>query len=531
MPSDIFDSGQMSLTALNVPGVYVDVLPDQTVATSVPQSNILLLVGTAGWGRTNSPMLTSSTTDVGNAIGGITAASITDPYDLARAASQAYQQAQGNGSLQVYLLRATDGTDTKATLMLSDTEMTPVHGATLTAIFSGSLGDGISVNISAGNLLNTFNATITSFNGAQELFQNIPGSGSTFWANFVSAINNGQTNLRGPSQLVTAATTGSPTAGPALGTFSLTGGTDGRGVTTSQIIGTDSTNGTPTGMYAGRSLTPAPAAIAFPGMTDDTQWANISAFVEQEAMQTVLAFPTGTTTSAAVSGKQNQGINSYLIALAKDWVFWQDTVNGVLELCDPVPFILGLHCSLSPEQSILAYQVQGVVGSERYSPTQGIQPYQDAEVGLLHDNGILFITNPAAPGVFWGFRHDRSTSTDPVRSPMNFGRMRNFVARLLQATGRRFIGQVQGNTNADKLRTQVKSALDTSCQSISSIIDGFQNSCTQQMNPQSSVILGYLYALTAVAFLRTVEFFVINFQGGSDVTVTSPNSTSTNVSA
>jgi flagellin-like hook-associated protein FlgL len=88
---------------------------------------------------------------------------------------------------------------------------------TLTSQYSGTSGNGISMTLSAGTNANTYKATISIPGQSDEVFDNIGGTGVTFWNNLAAAINTG-------SRLVTA-TAGTDATSPILGTSTqLTGG-------------------------------------------------------------------------------------------------------------------------------------------------------------------------------------------------------------------------------------------------------------------------------------------------------------------
>ena len=106
--------------------------------------------------------------------------------------------------------------------------------------------------IGPGSAANSTKLTLTSPGNTPEIFDNIPGTGATFWSSLVSAINHGNA-VRGPSQLVVA-TLGTNTSA-AIPSYlptanqTLAGGTDGAsGVDTALLLGTD--GNARKGMYA-----------------------------------------------------------------------------------------------------------------------------------------------------------------------------------------------------------------------------------------------------------------------------------------
>src|SRR5690606_38064967 len=121
---------------------------------------------------------------------------------------------------------------------------------------------------------NTYNVTfVASFPGAtiSEAFLLIKGSASgpsVFWANLKDAIENGNQS-RGPSVLIgTPVLEDEDAIDPELGTFTLSGGTDGRsGVTSSSFFSSD-TVGARKGIYAFRGLPIVPAYVCCAGLVD-----------------------------------------------------------------------------------------------------------------------------------------------------------------------------------------------------------------------------------------------------------------------
>jgi len=90
--------------------------------------------------------------------------------------------------------------------------------------FSGTIGNGVTVAISAGTAPGTRKATIHMEGGTDEIFDNITGTGNDFWVNLADAINNGQAGppAVSPSRYITATAGSGATAPAAL--YTLSGG-------------------------------------------------------------------------------------------------------------------------------------------------------------------------------------------------------------------------------------------------------------------------------------------------------------------
>ena len=158
-----FLDGQQNLSALSVPGVYVDVILPQPLLIGAP-TNIEGLVGVASWGPTNAVIPATQTTDAALSLG----PPVIRSYDIS---SHIAAATQVGSSAAFYCVRVTDGTDTAAQGVISAGGQT---GVTLTATYTGSLGNGIQASIQNGSQINTLMAVV-SFPGTQpQQFNNIP---------------------------------------------------------------------------------------------------------------------------------------------------------------------------------------------------------------------------------------------------------------------------------------------------------------------------------------------------------------------
>jgi len=206
----IVPAGTTNLAAAGVPNVLVQIVPPNPLLNGVP-TNIVGVVGTATWGPINSPTTIGSLaeliSDFGNPQNAL--------YDLGTPVYNAMQQ----GANDFLCIRVTDGTDVNAHQNILDNAS--VSGVTLTALYSGTQGNQINAVLSVGSSntvviganptnYNSYKLTIYMNGGVAEVFDNIPCPVSapfaSFWTALANAVNLGQSNLRGPSQLVTATT-------------------------------------------------------------------------------------------------------------------------------------------------------------------------------------------------------------------------------------------------------------------------------------------------------------------------------------
>ena len=504
----IFNLGAVNTAALVTPGVYVQKIPPQTRFINGVPTDILGLVGVGSWGPVNSAVLAAADT-----FGLVT----VRKYDLA---SALYISAQ-IGANNVRAVRVTDGTDVAATATVRDNAGSPATGATLTAIYTGIIGNGLSTIMAAGTKPNTFKLTINRPGYSSEVFDNLSGSGSAFWANLVSAINNGQTGLRGPSQLVVA-TVASSANPPTLESRTFSGGTDGAsGVADTTIVGTDAVAvASRTGMYALRGSGAQVANLI--DLTDTTQWPGIAAFADSEGVYIPVMGSTGQSYSTVSTNLNTAGVDTpSLKVLVGDWIYWQDNVNGILRLISPATFVAAELANLSPEQSTLNKEIPAVVGTQRSSQNQ---PYSASEIGAVAGARLDAVANPSPGGSYFGAQTGRNCSSDPTRNGDNYTRLTNFLALTIASAFGYVIGQLQ----TQDLRTQTAASIRNFLQNlvnqgmIGDVNGGppFSVEIDAKNNPESQVALGYMQADVQVKYLSIIWFFLVNLEGGQTVTVT-----------
>lgn len=397
---------------------------------------------------------------------------------------------------------------------------------TITGRFTGTRGNQISVNITAvGGATNLYNVAVTPFSGGNsELFPNIPGAG--FWLNLQNAINKGVNGFRGPSAYLVMSNADPAVGGPTPGVTTLSGGTDGRNVTSAQLLGSNASYPF-TGIYALMGMSPPVSVAWIAGLTDSTIYADMKAFADSAGLGVLATFPAGTTTAAALTAIKALGINDPNFGYTKDWVYFYDQANNQTRLVPPLAYIGGRMGTLAPQNSPLNKGVNLVVGTERNNPYTGNQPYSEAEIGQLQQNGILVITNPVPGGAYWGIRTGTNASLDPVESPWEYTRMTNFLANSFGGFMGTFNGQNQTSRPHDPLRSRVRSTLNTFLdqQVGAGAIDSYIVICSLStaqgavpgngINTPDSIAQHFMYAMVKVRYLASVWFFVLALEGGT----------------
>jgi uncharacterized protein len=492
----IVQANTINPTALLVPDDYVVIQPPSNVLLNGVPTNILGIVGTASWGPVNSPTIASGVTDATQKFGQLQ----PRKFDLGTAVAAAALQGAGN----FRLVRVTDGTDVAASTTItcaSAALATAIAAAinngqsglrgpsqlviasassttlTLTAIYTGSLGNSLSASIGAGSAATTSKISISLPGQVPETFNNIGVATST------------------PS------------------TVTFTGGTDGATtITTAVLIGQDTIPRK--GMYAFRNTGTSIAMLA--DADDSTQWTTQVAFGLSEGVYMIMTGPAGDTISNAVTVKGSAGIDSYAAKLLfGDWIYINDNVNSQVRLISPQGFSAGTLANLSPEQSSLNKQMQGIVGTQK---TMQNQVYSAADLQALAAAGIDLITNPIPAGKQFGARFGHNTSSNAVIHGDNYTRMTNYIASTVSAG----MGIYIGRTMTVEEFAEAKATLDNFFFNMfdEEMIAAWSVVLDASNNPQSQTALGIQQANCKVKYLAINEIFLINVEGGQSVQIT-----------
>jgi len=186
----------------------------------------------------------------------------------------------------------------------------PGTTVTFTALYTGSLGNQITLTLSAGSRANTWRLTVSLPGLQSEVYDNISGSGADFWAALAQAVNQGQGPQRGPSQLIAASAGGATMAPTAFSTVlcATAAGTDGAtDVAAMTLVGLDSPPRS--GMYALRGQGCGIAILA--DADDPDYWTTQAEFGLEEGIYMILTGPTSDTIQNAVTVKQQAGLDSW----------------------------------------------------------------------------------------------------------------------------------------------------------------------------------------------------------------------------
>lgn len=392
-------------------------------------------------------------------------------------------------------------------------------GLILTALYSGVVGNTISVTVGAGSsstsISTTYKISILRPGYPPEVFDNITGSGTVLYTNMMNAINKGQSNIRSKSLLVVASLPVTPTLlSPALTSYTLTGGSNGNTtITGNTLLGTDGT--TRTGLY---SLRGSQASVAFlVGNTDNTTWTDEAAYGLSEGTYMLLTGPAGeyADISGAVTNKKTVGLDCYDVKLLLgDWCYFNDTVNGQLRLVSPQAYVAGRLANLSPEQSSLNNQIYGIVGTQS---TENAHTYSDADLILLINAGIDVVTIQSPGGNYFSCRIGCNTSSNLLINGDNYTRLTNYIAYSLNFASGVFIGKPITPTlmaSADGMITNFLFNMQNK-----EMIDSFSVQLNDLNNPFSQTMLGMMQADVKVQYFAILVVFLINVEG-SQATVT-----------
>lgn len=497
----VVQQGQINSTALIVPDLYVQVVPPSVSLLNGVPTNILGVVGSAQWGPVNSPVICGSMADYARNFGAIQ----PRKYDMGTAVAAAVLQ----GAANFRCVRVTDATDVAASAVVQS------NCITLTAKYTGTLGNSLQATLSAGSAASTSRISLAIPGQTPEVFDNIPGTGNALWVNMATAINNGQSVVRGPSQIAVAAA-GAGVAAVTPATITLTGGTDGATtITGTVLVGVDTTSRT--GMYALRSTG---ASIAM--LTDCDDYTTASAQIAyglSEGTYMIGTGPSNEQPAAAVTAKASAGIDSYAYKhLLGDWVYFQDTVNNQTRVISPQGFVAGLLANLSPEQSSLNDRLYGVVATQRSNQSR---QYSTAELTTLGQAGIDVIANPVPGGSYFGARFGHNSSSNAAINGDNYSRMTNYIAYTLNAGMGKFVGRLQSSRYDDPVRSQAKATVDSFLAGMvqQNQIDSSSTICDLTNNTPSRIASGYMQMDVKVKYLAVVEKFLVNLEGGQSVQI------------
>jgi hypothetical protein len=507
----VIQAGAVNNAALIVPDLYVEIVPPQNLILNGVPTNVLGIVGTSIWGPVGTPVIIGSMSDYYANFGSV----MPRKYDMGTQLATSVQQ----GAQNFRCVRVSDGTDTFASANV------PGTGLTITALYTGSLGNRVTVTIQPGSLQSSW-TLIANLPGIQpEVFNNITGTAGAFWLSLAAAVNTGAGVQRSASRLITIQPNGN-TSTPTNFSVTLgsaTVGSDGAaGITPSQLVGQD--DSLRTGMYTLRGQRCGLVLLA--DADDPETWSDQAEFGLDEGAYMIATGPAGDTISNAVAIKQSVGLDFYSIKLMfGDWLWWSDQTNGLIRLVSPQGFVAGRLANLSPEQSSLNKQLFGIIGSQISGQPQSGETltYSSADLASLFSAGIDVISNPQPAGSYWGVRGGINSSSNITMNGDNYVRLTNFISQTLSAGMGQYVGQVITASLFQNIRGTLLSFLQNMlAQGLLGSTDGtlpYSVICDISNNPLSMTGLGYVQANVQIQYQSINEIFVISLEGGQTVQV------------
>ncbi|NHN88863.1 phage tail protein [Acetobacter conturbans] len=518
--TSITQYGTLNTSSLTVPDLYIQIVTSGATSLSGAQTDIIGVVGTGSWGPINTPVVFGTSVERIAAFGPMQQSS----YDLATTVSTAILQ----GASDFVGVRVTDGTDSPASVSVVAEKDSTTTQIILNSKYTGSYGNNITFQILSGSAPNTWKIIVAIPTQIPEVFDNISANGGNpaFWSTLVSAINSGQSSVRGPSQIVVASLGTDTTVAPAaIATTPLTGGTDGNTNVVSQtLVGNDGT--TRTGMYSLRGQQCSIGILS--GVTDDTTWTTQAAFGLDEGIYMLTSGPAGESVDTAITKRSSVGVDSYALkALLGDWIYWYDSENALTRLVSPSGFAAGKLAALSPQLPSLNKELYGIIGSQKSGLVSSGQTltYSSAELEALFSNGIDVICNPAPGGSYWAVRAGINISSNSEINGDEYTRVTNFISETIAGGMGIYIGQPISPTLFSDVEATLTGFLsDLESQGVIGTTSGtvpYSVICSTQNNPQSRTSLGFLQADISVTYFGINKKFIVNITGGADVTVSS----------
>ncbi|NOV01347.1 phage tail sheath subtilisin-like domain-containing protein [Paenibacillus planticolens] len=208
-----------------VPRVSITETPPAPVAATGVTVGTIGIVGTFSKGPVGVPTTCYSLTDVVSKFGG---------YILGLTGFLSAMGAFNQGTNKVVIVRVAAVSAAAAALTVKDGAGTPKDSVTITSLYKGTDGNGVSVQVLAGTNLNTFKLVVSYKKVAVETWDNLD-----------------LTNLSINSQHVALTKAAAATAIPVpLADTPLIGGDDGATTADSDYIGTTDASGNRTGLKA-----------------------------------------------------------------------------------------------------------------------------------------------------------------------------------------------------------------------------------------------------------------------------------------
>lgn len=502
-------TGAFNAATLTVPDVYLNILAPGSTTVTPASANVLGIVGIAKWGPKNLPQPIA-----GNASSLLFGAGpVAQTYDLLTACQVALDIQTPAGVGGILASRVTDGTDTAATAVVG------TNGCTFTSVYTGSFGNSTTVTVSPGSTTGTWKIVVQLPGLTAEVYDNIGlgAAGNAVWIAIANAINNGQSGVRGPSQLIVASA-GASTSAPTAGTSTLASGTDGNTTITSAVlVGTD-VAGAPTGIYAFKSAGVSDMLVM--DLSDINQETTLQTFASSYGIYVHCSGAPGEAVATAVTNMATTATNSpYVKRLLGDWVYYQDNYNGIQRMLCPAIFSAAIMTSQPIQGSGLNKQITNVLATQR--SRTGV-PYSNLELGQLKSARVDVICNPIPQGGMFGLRLGVNTSSDATRNGDNYPRLTSWLARSMAGPSAfgPYVGQdITDQFFEDGYNTANTFLLGLLNSSPSPVIKNYSVQFSSANNPDSQTSQGIVVAAIYVQYLAIAVIFLINLQSGQTVVV------------
>lgn len=512
--------GALNTTALVVPDLYVQIVPPQVLALNGVPSNVIGYVGTASWGPVNQPQVIGNMAEQTGAFGVYT----TRKFDLGTHVAIAVQQ----GASSFRCVRVTDGTDLPAEATLVAGGDAAGWTAAATAVNSGNSA------LRGPSRILVFSPTAT---GGILVARYTGTAGNLILLTTAAGTRAGtaRITITMPNQATETFDNLAFATLPIFTTAILQGGTDGAtpanggttGVTVATLTGADGF--TRTGLYALRGQKCGVGVLC--DGDDSTQWTTADAFGTAEGVYILHTGPSGDTVENAIAVKKAAGLDSpWSKMMFGDWIYWNDPVNATVRVVSPAAFMAGLFGNLSPEQSSLNKRLGAVVGSQRGGQpgTGQLGGYSTAEMEALFELGIDLICNPVPGGDYWAPRLGHNSSSDATRSGDNYTRMTNYLSATLIGAMGKYVGAVINDGLFRRIRSTLNNFLNALLGQGLLALNGdgslpYLVVCDASNNPQSRTSLGYVQADVTVTYQGINEKFLVNLEGGATVVTQQSN--------
>lgn len=346
--------------------------------------------------------------------------------------------------------------------------------------------------------------------GSVETYAGLSGVPANFPAAALAAVNSGLNAARGPSNFIRFANPNPTVNLPVMGQVTLSGGTDGRNVTTSQLLGTNSAPAS--GIYSGQRLQFLPSGMWICGLTDAQAYPTIQQFCDSQGMAYGLTFDANVSTAAAVTAKNATGIVDYNAFFFKDWQYFLDTVNGQLRLLPPLPFAMGTITALAPWESPTQVGVKLSLGTERNNPYTGNQPYTYDELNSLGQAGIMLLDNDGGSVVFAN-GYNSVGNNDPT-AYVEYTRVTNYIVQTNYKVLKKYLGKLAGFAPNDAVLTQMANDLTGFFENLKSsgYIAGYEVQINGANLPAHEVEVD-----EKVTYKPSIQTIFVQTQGGTTV--------------